>query len=213
MVGIDAAAGTLVATSGTAVSIAAPLEPSTLPAIALAGAIPLAAVKVAHGETELDEADFEDLRFPVGGRAASYVLIRDEKTVSTHGGTLTSGAWQTRDLNVKAVDTGNLVTLSANQITLAAGTYRLRASAPAYEVGGHQARWQNVSDGVTVAVGTSEQTAGGQTRSVIAARFTISASKTFALQQQGSATRSSDGLGVAAGFGTEVYSEVELWRE
>lgn len=213
VVGINPAAGSLVAASGTAVSIVAPLEPSTIPAIALPGTIALAAVRVTHGETELDEAEFEDLRFPIGGRAAAYALIRDEKTVGTNGGTFTSGAWQTRDLNVKAADAANFVTLSSSQITLAAGTYRVRASAPAYEVGGHQVRWQNVSDGVTVAIGTSENTAGVQTRSVVAARFTISASKTFALQHQGAATRSSDGFGVAAGFGTEVYSEAELWRE
>ncbi len=213
VIGIDPAAESLVSASGTAVSVAAPLEPSTLPGIVLARTIPLAAVRVAHGQTELDEAEFEDLRFPVGGRAPGYALIRDEKTVSTNGGTFTSGAWQTRDLNVKAADSGGFVTLSANQITLAAGTYRLRASAPAYEVIRHQARWQNISDSVTVAVGSSENTAGVQTRSVVAARFTISASKTFALQHQGFATRSSDGFGVAVGFGTEVYSEVELWRE
>ena len=175
--------------------------------------IPLAAVRVANGQTELDEADFEDLRYPVGGRATSYALIRDEKTVGTDGGTFTSGAWQTRDLNVKATDASNFATLSSNQITLAAGTYRLRASAPAWEVSLHQARWQNVSDGVTVALGTSENTAGVQTRSIVAARFTISSGKTFELQHQGLATRSTDGFGVAAGFDTEVYSEVELWRE
>ncbi len=217
-VGIDPAAEALAVASGSAVSIAAPLEPSTIPAIGLMGMIPLAAVRVAQGQTELDEADFEDLRYPVGGAQTSfgiagYALIRDEKTVNTDGGTFTSGAWQTRDLNIKAADADNFVTLSSNQITLAAGTYRLQASAPAYEVGSHQVRWQNVSDGVTVAVGTAENSAGAQTRSLIAARFTISASETFELQQQGFATRSTDGLGVAAGFGTEVYAQVELWRE
>ncbi len=107
-VGIDAAAGSLVSATGTAVSIAAPLEPSTLPAIALAGAIPLAAVRVAHGQTELDEAEFEDLRFPIGGRAAGYGADPRRKTSGTHGGTFTSGAWQTRTLNVKAVDTNGV---------------------------------------------------------------------------------------------------------
>ncbi len=213
VVGIDAVAEAVITYSGSAMVVSAPLEPSIIPAISLVGAIPLAAVRVAHGQTELDEADFEDLRFPVGIRAAAYALIRDEQTVGTDGGTFTSGAWQTRALNAVDSNDGGLVTLSANTITLAAGTYRLRASAPAYEVGAHQARWQNVDDGVTVAVGTVEVAAGAQTRSVITARFVIRVSTTFELQHQGGTTRMSDGFGAAGGFETEVYSEIELWRE
>ena len=68
LIGIDPAAGALVAVNGSALVVSAPLDPSTLPAIPLAGAIPLAAVRLRHGQTELDEADFEDLRYPVGGR-------------------------------------------------------------------------------------------------------------------------------------------------
>jgi hypothetical protein len=218
LVGIDPAAEALVTASGSAISITAPLDVSTLPAIPFAGYIPLAAVRLRNGQTELDEADFEDLRFVVGQRRGDSIVIRDEKAQNTHGGTFTSGAWQTRDLNVEAVDTGGHASLSANQITLAAGTYRLRASAPAFMVGSHQARWRNVSDGTTALVGTTEfadtgGTSSAQTRSVIVGRFSISASKTFALQHQCATTRSSDGFGAAANFGTEVYAEVELWRE
>src|SRR6185503_3112155 len=109
-----------------------------------------------------------------------------------------------------------LASLSSSQITLPAGTYRLRASAPAFAVGAHQARWHNVSDGVTVAEGTAEvadATGSTQTRTTVACRFTISGSKTFELQHQCGTTRSSDGFGRAANFAGEVYAEVELWRE
>ena len=154
-------------------------------------------------------------RFALPGRRARSELRPDPRRKDGRYGRRDVHEWgvANANLNVKATDASGFVTLSANQITLAAGTYRLRASAPAYEVGGHQARWQNVSDGVTVAVGTAETTAGAQTRSIVAARFSISASKTFELQHQGFATRSTDGFGVAAGFDTEVYSEIELWRE
>ncbi|MFN8450265.1 MAG: hypothetical protein U0521_17185 [Anaerolineae bacterium] len=82
-----------------------------------------------NGQTELDEDDFEDLRFPVGGRGSNYALIREEQTQGTSAGTFTSGAWQKRTLNVEAADTGDHASLSASQITLEAGTYRLRAGA------------------------------------------------------------------------------------
>ena len=216
VIGIDAEANALVAINGTALAIVAPLDLATIPAIALGGAIPLAAVRVRNGQTELDEDDFEDLRWPVGGRGTSLIVVREQQAQNTSGGTFTSGAWRTRTLNVEASDADNHASLSASQITLDAGTYRLRASAPAFAVGAHQARWQNVSDGTTTLIGTTEfadTSAQAQTRSIVAGRFTISASKTFELQHQCATTRSSDGFGAAANFGTECYAEVELWRE
>jgi hypothetical protein len=95
-VGLDPAAGALVAVSGTAIVVSAPLEPSTIPAIGLSGAIPLAAVRVRNGQTELDEADFEDLRFPV---VIPPALIDDLSDVDTSGAadgdvlTYDSGTW------------------------------------------------------------------------------------------------------------------------
>jgi hypothetical protein len=217
VIGLDAEAGTLVAISGAALTVVAPHEPATKPAIwNVTPAIPLAAVRVRHGQTELDEDDFEELRWPVGGRGTSPVVVREELAQGTSGGTFSSGAWRTRSLNTVVSDSDHLASLSASQITLPAGTYRLRASAPAFAVGAHQARWQNVSDGVTVAVGTTEvadATGSSQTRTTVACRFTITGSKTFELQHQCGITRSSDGFGSAANFTTEVYAEMELWRE
>lgn len=213
VVGINAEAGVLVAFSGTAVAVSAPLEPSTIPAVGLVGAIPLAAVRVRNGQTELDEDDFEDLRFVVGGGGGSVIVLREELAQHTDAGTFTSGAWQTRSLNTEAADRGGYASLSAGQVALAAGTYRLRASAPAFSVGRHQARWHNVTDGATVIAGTSEYADTVQTRSIVAGRFTISAGKTFELQHRCENTRSTDGFGVAGNFGAEVYAEAELWRE
>ena len=213
IVALDPLTNALVAFGGAALTVSAPLDPTTIPAVDLAGAIPLAAVRVRNGQTELDEADFEDLRFVVGGRGASQIVIREELAQNTNAGTFTSGAWQTRALNTEAADSGDNASLSAGQVTLAAGTYRLRASAPAYLVERHQARWQNVTDGTTTLLGTSEFADTLQTRSLISGRFTISASKTFELQHRCETTRASDGFGVAGNFAAEVYAEVELWKE
>ncbi len=213
VVGLDAAAGMLVAVSGAALVVSAPLDLSTTPAIPLAGAIPLAAVRLSHGQTELDEADFEDLRLVVGGRGSGYGLIHEAQAQGTNAGTFTSGSWQTRGLNVEAADSGACASLSAGQVTLAAGTYRLRASAPAYAVGAHQSRWQNVSDGATTLVGTVEDAGSQQSRSIVAGRFTISADKMFELQHRCATTEAGDGLGKSGNFAAEVYAQVEFWRE
>lgn|GEM_PF-3354228 len=213
VIGLDAEARALLAANGAAMVVSAPLDVATLPAIGLAGAIPLAAVRVRNGQTELDEADFEDLRFGVGGHGSSLIVIREQQAQNTDAGSFTSGAWQTRALNTEAADSGSHASLSSGQVTLEAGTYRLRGSAPAFSVGAHQTRWQNISDGFTMLIGTVEFADTVQTRSVIAGRFTISVPTTFELQHRCDVTRAADGFGVAGNFETEVYAEVELWRE
>ncbi len=216
VIGLDGsalAAGGLIAVSGAALVVSAPLDPATIAAIPLAGAIPLAAVRLRHGQTELDEADFEDLRFVVGGRGGSTVLILEEQAQGTDGGTFTSGSWQTRALNVEAADSDGCASLSANQVTLAAGTYRLRASAPAYAVGAHQARWQNITAGETTLLGSVEVAGAAQTRSLIVGRFAVSAAATFELQHRCATTEAGDGLGKSGSFAAEVYAEVALLRE
>lgn len=148
----------------------------------------------------------------------SYILIRDEKASGTAGGGFTSGAWQTRTLNTESVDTGNHATLAGNQITLAAGTYRFRASAPAFRVGPHKIRLQNITAGSTIAVGTSENSTAAvgendATRSEVSGQFTLSVDSVIEVQHRGTTTRATDGFGVASSFAVvEVFTVAEFWK-
>lgn len=149
-------------------------------------------------------------------RVQDYILIRDEKAQNTEGGTFTSGAWRTRTLNTEVVDTGNHAALASNQITLEAGTYQVRISCPAINVARHQARLQNITDGTTLLVGTSESSAAASTvtsRSLIEGRITLSAQKVLEVQHQCQTTGTTTGFGLASNFTTEVYTIVELIRE
>lgn len=150
-------------------------------------------------------------------KGSGYILIRNEQTSGTNGGTFTSGAWQTRTLNTEVADTNSAASLAANQITLAAGTYRVQASAPAYRVDNHQIRLQNITDGSTIAVGTSEFSTSGagepdQNRSWLSYYFTITSVKVLELQHRGTTTRNTDGFGRAASLDTEVYACIELFQ-
>lgn len=144
-----------------------------------------------------------------------YALLRDEKSSGTQGGTFTSGAWRTRDLNTEAVDAIG-ITLSSNQFTLPAGTYRFSASAPARIVNGHKIRLQNITDVSTVLFGevafTSAASDASNTRSRMEGQFTIAASKTFEIQHRCATTRGADGFGSADGAigDIEVYASIEL---
>ncbi|PIY17484.1 hypothetical protein CO112_00865 [Candidatus Dojkabacteria bacterium CG_4_9_14_3_um_filter_150_Dojkabacteria_WS6_41_13] len=153
-----------------------------------------------------------------GGEAGTqYIHIRDQKAQNTNGGGFTLGAWRTRDLNTILSDETGVVTLSSNQITLPAGTYRVNIIAPAVMVSNHQAILKNITDNTTTLVGTSEYNRTGgtyyaQTLSTIKGSFTIASPKVFEVQHMSSGTNAADGFGHAANVTTEVYTDAEFWK-
>lgn len=156
------------------------------------------------------------LEVVVGG--GDYVCVRDKKAQNTTGGTFTSGAWRTRDINDEQADAGALCSIAANQITLAAGTYRCLISAPAAWCNRHQARLYNITDTAVILAGTSEYSTNTladlvTTRSFIVGRFTLAAAKVLEVQHQCQTTRVTYGLGVASNFTDEIYTVAEFWRE
>jgi len=154
-----------------------------------------------------------------GGAATPYALLQDQKAANTDGGGSTTGSFLTRTLNTKVSDSASIVALAANQFTLQPGTYRIRAHAPGYASGQHQTRIQNITDGTTVAYGSSEWGASAttvQNRShVETGEFTITAAKTFELQHRFSAATATNGMGVGGqgNFGgATVFASVEIWK-
>lgn len=152
-----------------------------------------------------------------GGGAEDYILIRDEKANTVDGGTFTSGVWQTRDLNTEVSDDGGHASLSSNQITLAAGTYRFQAHAPAFGVNQHKSKLRNISDGVDIEIGQSEFASAGDNgynNSFAEGRFTLATSKTIELQHRCTTTKTTNGFGAASSLGViEVYAVIEFWKE
>lgn len=151
-----------------------------------------------------------------GGSTYKVLHIVDEKAAGTDAGTFTSGAWQTRTLNTKAVDEIGS-TLASNQFTLPAGTFRAYARVPAFHVNHHKSRLRNITDGSTTLVGSSQycEVAAGptdQTDSIIIGRFTLAGTKTFEIQHQCETTKTGNGFGEGAGF-SEVEHYAEIWIE
>jgi len=143
----------------------------------------------------------------------AYVCVRDKKAQNTHGGTFTSGAWQTRDVNEEQADPRSICSVASNQITLVAGTYRCHISAPAYNVDSHQTRLRNITDGTTLLVGTAERETVDVGRSFIVGRFTLAATKVLEVQHQCSVTQADTGFGYRCNFTDEIYTIAEFWRE
>lgn len=147
---------------------------------------------------------------------AQLFHIQDQQTSGTYGGTFTAGAWRTRTLNTSVTNEITSASLTSNQITLPAGTYYIEATAPAHQCNAHKAKLYNVTDAADILFGTSAFTNSvasyAVTESRISGRFTLSGTKTLELRHQCTSSRTTDGLGYATFMGTEIYSEVKIWK-
>lgn len=143
------------------------------------------------------------------GRLGPHVVLEEQQASGTAGGTFTSGANQTRTLNTEAYDVYGICALNTNQFTLPAGTYAIEFDAPAGAVGAHQAFLWDVTNSATVFRGSS---AAASTPSCGFGVVTIAEETTFEIRHQCTTTRATDGFGVAASFGGEVFTRVRIWR-
>ena len=141
------------------------------------------------------------------------VIIEDRKPSGTNGGTFSSGAWQTRDLNTLVYNHDSLASLSNNRFTLPAGTYCIDWDAPGCRVISHKTLLYNYTKSSIVAYGTSEVCFDSddypQTRSFGTSIITIDQQTQFEIRHRCSSS-SGIGLGRSAGFGTEIYTRVRI---
>lgn len=155
-----------------------------------------------------------------GGGTVDYILIKDIKTAGTDGGSAT-GSPDVRVLNTTEIDTGShVVSLTTNKLKLDVGTYRIRASAPAFSVKRHRAWLYNLTTTTVAVNGTSEYAPDadpaipGQTRSHIIGQFVVAnATHEYQIIHQVEQAASGDGFGAQCGGNDgnpEIYTVVEL---
>ena len=143
--------------------------------------------------------------------------IKDVKASGTNGGTCTAGTWaQTRDLNVLEGKCDD-ITLSANEFTLSAGTWKLEGHAPAFGVNTHRAKIYDTDNLIDVVLGsTAEATAGSPnsgSSSYIDGEINILTDTTFDLRHRCDITQAGNGFGPGAGFGElETFSVIKATR-
>lgn len=144
----------------------------------------------------------------------SWAVICEQQTSGTDAGSFSSGARRTRVLNTEVTDPDGIVIISSNQFALGAGTYEVVAFAPGVFVNRHQAYLYNVTDAADEAKGCSTYAPPSPNfvanKSVIHCAFTTDTSKAFEIQHECQTTRSGNGLGASAGFGTEQYATVYI---
>lgn len=144
-----------------------------------------------------------------------YVRVWDEKSDGTDAGGAVVG-WNTRILT-DIYPTDSFATLSSNQITLEAGTYRCYISCPAYQVLFHSVVLYDVTGDAIELGGTSEFSANAayaQTRSIVAGEFTISSGNVYEIRHYCHTAKTTHGLGLATSISgkNEVYTIAEFWK-
>lgn len=144
---------------------------------------------------------------------APDIILEDQKTSGTAGGSFLNGADQRRTLNAEVRDVNNICTLSSSRFTLPAGTYYIEWAAPAYNVGSHQSFLHNFTTSTEVKRGRSSYCGSNMTESAGSTVVTITGDTTFQILHrcENSNITNGYGFGVPSSFGTEVYTTVKIW--
>ncbi len=153
-------------------------------------------------------------KLSAGAGGTTFAHLTYEVSPGTNGGTASAGTWDTRALVEKA-DPGGIVTVTASQFTLAAGTYFIRAEAQCYRVADNQLRIRNITDGSTPLVGMSGHAGTGDTSTHLATLMgimTIAGTKTFALQHYVDTSTGATDFGKPVSNDIEVYTNVEILK-
>jgi hypothetical protein len=149
------------------------------------------------------------------GLVTEVHVISDVKEQGTDGGTSVTTTWTQRVLNTIVSSAGaTSCSLASNQFTLAAGTYRIVAHAPAYSSTSNFNKIRiATSGGTAVAVGTSGF-GNTQAESWLHTILVVGSSTTYQLQHYVASGTATTGLGRAMNFAStsEVYAEVEIMK-
>jgi hypothetical protein len=149
------------------------------------------------------------------GIANTFFIVQETQAANTNGGTFTSGAWRTRDLNttqINSIPTG--ASLASSRVTLPAGTYRAQGFAAGYRVDETKSRLYSITASATLLLGSTaraDQNNYVYVNCIIDGVFTIGVSTVIELQHRCSLTNSVEGLGKASNFGErELYAQMSF---
>lgn len=154
-------------------------------------------------------------RANIRAQAEPDVLIVDQKTAGTAGGSSTSTTYVTRTLNTIVRDPDSLVALASNAFTPTIDMWCEFAS-PAVYANGHRSRIYCVTDSAVVARGTNEYcstTTNGAVTTCSRGECKLEAGKQYRLEHWVASGFASTGFGTALNNGeVETYAWVRMRR-
>lgn len=136
--------------------------------------------------------------------------IYNKQNIGTNGGSSISGSWNTCVLNTIDGTDSNII-LNSNQFTVPEGKWKINALIPCYKTGQFQSRLYNITDSTTINYGTSvKSNADSDMKSQIWSIFTINSPKLMRIEYFCEKNKPDDGLGIASGFGDEMFTMIML---
>jgi len=128
----------------------------------------------------------------------AVAYIKDIKAYDTDGGTSTSGAFRTRDLNTIEGESW-FVTLADPDFTIEPGTYKINVTSPFYSsVGTYGSiRLYDVTNSSVIKYSSTSYTTNSANDVTLGALVTISSSTAFRIQYRTDDTVSANGLGLS----------------
>lgn len=180
-----------------------------------AGNYPRATTEESISGTEDTIMDAAQVRARIIALTTRDILIEDQKSSGTDGGSSVAGSYRVRQLNTVRRNNISGVSLASNAVTLPPGTYYITASAPSYSSGAHKAAITETDGTILIhgAVSIGSTSESMMTVSTIEGFITLESQIEIQLRHMIGVSRPTNGLGLAAGFGgVEVYSRLHIWK-
>lgn len=148
--------------------------------------------------------------------ATAYFHAQEQQPSAVGGGTNIVGV-NIRVLNTILTNTISGASLASNQVTLPAGSYYVRASAPAFACGAVKLSLYNVSTSAYLLIGTAEITSNtsNSAKSFVSGVITLASTQALELSMYCTGgPQNGSGLGYPTGQPgiVEVYSDIEIWQ-
>jgi hypothetical protein len=152
--------------------------------------------------------------FPTGSAATTIAIFNETQAANTAGGASVATTYTKRTLNT-TVTNGIGATLTSSVIALVAGTYKVFAMSPFWQVVGVAIRLRNTTDSTTTIAGVNNyvsSSSGAGCYAQLDGTFTITGTKNFEVQYYCNFAQATNGLGVAinsAGV-SEIYTQITI---
>lgn len=150
-----------------------------------------------------------------GGFYDAYVMASETQTSGSGPGASPAAGWNVRVLNTEDTDTASIATLASNRVTVPAGTYYVRGSAPGYRTALGKVAIYNVTATAYVLVGHAQYS---DTTNLVENLFQVEGQIALSATANALELRHYSSSG-AGNFGNqsssgqiERYAVLELWR-
>jgi hypothetical protein len=144
------------------------------------------------------------------GAAQTVAQFNETQASGTNGGASVATTWTKRTLNTTLTN-GVGATLTSSVIALLAGTYRVSAISPFFNLTGVAIRLRNTTDSTTTLASVNTYFNGSGGYAILDGVFTITGTKNFEVQYYANLVQATNGLGVALSGGvSEIYTQITI---